>query len=44
MGRSVSYPRGAIVAFTVLDVDNDDGREFEYEWLREDLQAKPFLR
>lgn len=33
MGRSVSYPSGAIVAFTVLDVECDDDWEFEYEWL-----------
>ena len=38
MGRSISYPSGAIVAFTVLEVD--DGWEFEYEWLREDLRTR----
>ena len=31
MGRSVSYPSGAVVAFTVLDVESDDDWEFEYE-------------
>ena len=40
MGRSVSYPSGAIVAFTVLEVEDDDGWEFEYEWLREDLRTR----
>ena len=40
MGRSVSYPSGAIVAFTVLEVENDDDWEFEYEWLREDLRER----
>ena len=40
MGRSVSYPRGAIVAFTVFDLDHDDDWEFEYEWLREDLRER----
>ena len=40
MGRSVSYPNGAIVAFTVLDVGSDDDCEFEYEWLREDLRKR----
>ena len=37
MGRSVSYPRGAIVAFQVIEVDDDSDWDFEYEWLREDL-------
>jgi hypothetical protein len=37
MGRSVSYPRGAIVAFQVLEVDDDGDWDFEYEWLRDDL-------
>ena len=40
MGRSVSYPSGAIVAFTVLEVENDDDWDFEYEWLREDLRER----
>ncbi len=37
MGRSVSYPSGAIVAFQVLEVDDDGDWDFEYEWLRDDL-------
>jgi hypothetical protein len=37
MGRSVSYPSGAIVAFTVLEVEDGDDWELEYEWLRDDL-------
>ena len=44
MGRSVSYPGGAIVAFTVLEVEDEDASEhdleFEYEWLREDLRTR----
>lgn len=40
MGRSVSYPSGAIVAFTVLKTENEEDREFEYEWLREDLRER----
>ena len=37
MGRSVSYPRGAIVAFQVLEVDDGSDWDFDYEWLRDDL-------
>lgn len=52
MGRSVSYPSGAIVAFTVIEVDDDgdtDAYDFEFAWLREDLceraaSAFPSLR
>ncbi len=40
MGRSVSYPSGAIVAFTVLQVESDDDWEFEYESLRDDLRER----
>lgn len=40
MGRSVSYPSGAVVAFTVLKSENDDDWEFEYDWLREDLSER----
>lgn len=42
MGRSVSYPRGAIVAFTVLEFEDDDAKDhdLEYEWLREDLRIR----
>ena len=40
MGRSVSYPSGAVVAFTVLEVEDDDYWDFEYEWLREDLRIR----
>lgn len=40
MGRSVSYPSGSIVAFTVLEVEALDNWEFEYEWLRDDLRAR----
>ena len=37
MGRSVSYPSGAVVAFQVLDIDDDGDWDFELDWLREDL-------
>lgn len=42
MGRSVSYPSGAVVAFTVLAAGEDEDGEaydlnFEFEWLRNDL-------
>jgi hypothetical protein len=37
MGRSVSYPGGAVVAFTLLDIEHDDAWDFEYEWLKGDL-------
>lgn len=40
MGRSVSYPSGAIVAFTLLEVDDDGDWDFEYEWLRADLSER----
>jgi len=40
MGRSVSYPSGSIVAFTVLDVEDPDDWEFECEWLRDDLRER----
>jgi len=40
MSRSVSYPNGAIVAFTVLEVERDEDWEFEYEWLRDDLAER----
>jgi hypothetical protein len=28
------------VAFTMLEVENDDDWDFEYEWLREDLRER----
>ena len=40
MGRSVSYPSGAIVAFTVLEVEDENDWEFEYEWLQGDLRER----
>ena len=40
MGRSVSYPSGAIVAFQVMDTGADGDWDFEYEWLREDLRER----
>lgn len=40
MGRSVSYPRGALVALTVLEVEDEEDWDFEYEWLRGDLAER----
>ena len=40
MGRSVSYPSGALVAFTVLEVEDVEDRDFEYERLRGDLAER----
>lgn len=40
MGRSVSYPSGALVAFTVLEVEDQEDWDFEYEWLRGDLAER----
>lgn len=37
MGRSVSYPARAVVAFTVLEIETEDDWEFEYAWLRDDV-------
>lgn len=39
MGRSVSYPKGAVVSFSVLDEDDDD-QEFAYGWLLDDLRER----
>lgn len=37
MGRSVSYPPGNLVAFTMLEVEDENDWDFEYEWLRDDV-------
>ena len=37
MGRSVSYPSGAIVAFRTLEIEHDDDWEWEYECLVEEV-------
>lgn len=37
MGRSVSYPSGAIVAFRSLEIKHEDDWEWEYECLVEDV-------
>ncbi len=37
MGRSVSYPSGAIVAFRSLEIDDEDDWEWEYECLVEEV-------
>lgn len=49
MGRSVSYPSGAIVAFRLIGADEDDDLDWEYEclvdWIRaEAVRAFPSLR
>jgi len=49
MGRSVSYPSGAIVAFRLIGTDEDDDLDWEYEclvdWIRaEAIRAFPSLR
>ncbi|MBW7925881.1 MAG: hypothetical protein H3C59_14230 [Burkholderiaceae bacterium] len=40
MSRSISYPNGAIVAFTILEVERTEDWELEYEWLRDDLTER----
>lgn len=40
MGRSVSYPSGSIVAFTVLEVEDSDDWEWEFECLRDYLRDR----
>lgn len=37
MGRSVSYPPGAIVAFRTLELEHEDDWEWEYECLVEEV-------
>ena len=43
MGRSVSYPPGSLVAFTVLDVENENDWDFEYEWFRDDVVERAMI-
>ena len=40
MGRSVSYPAGAQVAFRSLDCDEPDDADWEYEALCDDIVAQ----
>ena len=40
MGRSVSYPTGALVAFTALEVEDPDDWEFEFGWLVDGLRSR----
>ena len=40
MGRSVSFPAGAIVAFATLEVEYPDDWEFEFDWLVDDLRSR----
>lgn len=44
MGRSVSYPSSALVAFSVIEVEDRDANEHDlvvqYEWLRGDLAER----
>lgn len=37
MGRSVSYPPGAVVAFRALETDHEDDWQWEYECLVEEV-------
>lgn len=37
MGRSVSYPSGAIVAFRLLDEDANDDLDWTYEYLVDEV-------
>ena len=37
MGRSVSYPQGAIVAFRLIDSEEEGDSDWEYECLVEDI-------
>ena len=38
MGRSVSYPRGAQIAFRLLDDDEPDDAEWAYECLCDEIR------
>ena len=40
MGRSVSFPSGAVAAFTVLEAFDDDDWHFEYKCLQYDLSER----
>ena len=40
MGRSVSYPAGALVAFATLEVEDPEDWEFEFDWLVDDLRGR----
>lgn len=40
MGRSVSYPPGALVAYQALEIDYEDDWEFILQRLRDDLIAQ----
>ena len=40
MGRSVSYPTGAIVAFATFDAEDLEDARFEFDWLVGDLRRR----
>lgn len=40
MGRSVSYPADAIVAFTTFDCEDPDDASFEWDWFVDDLRDR----
>lgn len=40
MGRSVSHPAGAHVAFRIIDADDTDEWQFEYECLVDDIREQ----
>ena len=40
MGRSVSYPTGAVVAFATLELDDFDECGFDFDWFVDDLRRR----
>jgi len=40
MGRSVSYPSGSLVCFTVLEAEDPESFGFEFEWFCEDAAER----
>ena len=40
MGRSVSYPTGAIVAFASFEVEDPEDAQFEFDWLIDDFRRR----
>lgn len=44
MGCSISYPAGAQVAFRILDSDQPDDADWEYETLCDDILTQRLAR
>ena len=40
MGRSVSYPSGAITAFRIIEAGEEDNCDWEYEFLVDDIRNR----